>query len=43
MEKHEVPFGGVYRLTVDGQLVGEFVPDPSGPRSIRQLRPLMTT
>lgn len=28
MEKHEVPFGGVYRLTVDGQLVGEFVPGP---------------
>ena len=28
MEKHEVNFGGVYRLTVDGQLVGEFVPGP---------------
>lgn len=28
MEKHEVPFGGVYRLSVGGQLVGEFVPGP---------------
>ena len=28
MEKHEVPFGGVYRLLVEGKLVGEFVPGP---------------
>jgi hypothetical protein len=28
MEQHEVPYGGVYRLMIDGQLVGEFVPGP---------------
>lgn len=28
MKQHEVDFAGVYRLTVNGKLVGEFVPGP---------------